>query len=131
MTVERRGEEPSPLAMAHQAASAPLGFGLPELGTGPAGARQPGTCLESRPCSGGSSSDSAEALQPAPAQRPCSSVHLRRLTRRSACVQVLSCDVDLLHPTPELEKAKHKLKRLVATPNSYFMDVKCQGCFTM
>jgi small subunit ribosomal protein S27e len=24
---------------------------------------------------------------------------------------------------------KHKLKRLVQSPNSYFMDVKCTGCF--
>lgn len=45
--------------------------------------------------------------------------------------QVLACDIDLLHPPAELEKRKHKLKRLVASPNSYFMDVKCQGCFTM
>lgn len=47
------------------------------------------------------------------------------------CPQVLACDIDLLNPPAELEKRKHKLKRLVATPNSYFMDVKCQGCFTM
>lgn len=46
-------------------------------------------------------------------------------------VQVLSCDIDLLHPPAELEKQKHKLKRLVESPNSYFMDVKCQGCFNM
>ena len=46
-------------------------------------------------------------------------------------MQVLACDIDLLNPPAELEKQKHKLKRLVATPNSYFMDVKCQGCFTM
>ncbi|KAG7672501.1 hypothetical protein KSW81_001465 [Nannochloris sp. 'desiccata'] len=44
---------------------------------------------------------------------------------------VLSCDIDLLHPPAELEKQRHKLKRLVASPNSYFMDVKCQGCFTI
>ncbi|KAF1889311.1 hypothetical protein Lal_00024634 [Lupinus albus] len=31
----------------------------------------------------------------------------------------------------ELEKRKHKLKRLVQTPNSFFMDVKCQGCFNI
>ncbi|KAF4674078.1 40S ribosomal protein S27-like [Perkinsus chesapeaki] len=37
-------------------------------------------------------------------------------------------NVDLLHPDPELEKSKHKLKRLVQSPNSYFMDVKCPGC---
>uniref|UniRef100_UPI00398E5DF4 small ribosomal subunit protein eS27-like n=1 Tax=Pristiophorus japonicus TaxID=55135 RepID=UPI00398E5DF4 len=33
---------------------------------------------------------------------------------------------DLLHPSPE--KRKHK-KRLVQSPNSYFMDVKCPGCY--
>ncbi|KAK2518211.1 hypothetical protein Q9233_012722 [Columba guinea] len=31
---------------------------------------------------------------------------------------------DLLHPSPEEEKRKHKKKRLVQSPNSYFMDVK-------
>lgn len=45
--------------------------------------------------------------------------------------QVLSSDVDLLHPPAELEKQKHKLKRLVQSPNSFFMDVKCAGCFQM
>lgn len=35
---------------------------------------------------------------------------------------------DLLHPLPAEEKRKHKLKRLVQHPNSYFMDVKCPGC---
>ncbi|RAL45632.1 hypothetical protein DM860_009496 [Cuscuta australis] len=44
---------------------------------------------------------------------------------------VLSNDIDLLHPSPEAEKRKHKLKRLVQSPNSFFMDVKCQGCFNM
>lgn len=34
---------------------------------------------------------------------------------------------DLLHPTPEEEKRRHKKKRLVQCPNSYFMDVKCPG----
>ena len=43
--------------------------------------------------------------------------------------QVLAADVDLLHPPADLEKNKHKLKRLVQSPNSFFMDVKCQGCF--
>lgn len=46
-------------------------------------------------------------------------------------VQVLHSDIDLLHPPAELEKAKHKRKRLVQSPNSFFMDVKCQGCFNM
>ncbi|KAM2174899.1 hypothetical protein ACFX1Q_034371 [Malus domestica] len=44
---------------------------------------------------------------------------------------VLRNDTDLLHPPAELEKRKHKLKRLVQTPNSFFMDVKCQGCFSI
>lgn len=34
---------------------------------------------------------------------------------------------DLLHPTPDEEKRRHKKKRLVQCPNSYFMDVKCPG----
>merc|ERR1712098_746396 len=36
---------------------------------------------------------------------------------------------DLLYPNPEEERRKHKLKRLVQSPNSFFMDVKCPGCF--
>ncbi|KAL5728428.1 40S ribosomal protein S27-like [Ranunculus cassubicifolius] len=39
---------------------------------------------------------------------------------------VLSNDVDLLNPPPELEKKKHKLKRLVQSPNSFYMFVKCK-----
>nr|GEZ42280.1 40S ribosomal protein S27-2 [Tanacetum cinerariifolium] len=38
-------------------------------------------------------------------------------------------DVDLLYPSAELEKKTHKLKRLVQSPNSFFMDVRCPGCF--
>ena len=45
--------------------------------------------------------------------------------------QVLSSDIDLLHPPADLEKQKCKYKRLVQSPNSFFMDVKCQGCFQM
>jgi len=56
---------------------------------------------------------------------------LYSLTNRDLYVQVLACDIDLLHPTAEYEKRSHKLKRLVESPNSYFMDVKCQGCFSM
>ncbi|MCO5588625.1 hypothetical protein L7F22_042582 [Adiantum nelumboides] len=44
---------------------------------------------------------------------------------------VLSNDIDLLHPPAQVEKKKHKLKRLVQSPNSYFMDAKCQGCFSI
>lgn len=39
--------------------------------------------------------------------------------------------VDLLNPSTEQRKRTHKLKRLVQTPNSYFMDVKCSGCYTI
>ncbi|XP_021567046.1 40S ribosomal protein S27-like [Carlito syrichta] len=35
---------------------------------------------------------------------------------------------DLLHPSPAEEKRKHK-KCLVQSANSYFMDVKCPGCY--
>jgi len=38
---------------------------------------------------------------------------------------------DLLHPSPEEERRRHKLKRLVQHPNSYFMDVKCPGKLEM
>ncbi|CAH0480772.1 unnamed protein product [Peronospora belbahrii] len=38
---------------------------------------------------------------------------------------------DLLHPSAAEEASKHKLRRLVQTPNSYFMDVKCPGCFNI
>ena len=36
---------------------------------------------------------------------------------------------DLLNPSEVSERRKHKLKRLVQSPNSFFMDVKCPGCF--
>merc|ERR1712138_195747 len=36
---------------------------------------------------------------------------------------------DLLHPSATEEKRRSKVKRLVQHPNSYFMDVKCPGCF--
>ncbi|XP_006886155.1 PREDICTED: 40S ribosomal protein S27-like [Elephantulus edwardii] len=35
---------------------------------------------------------------------------------------------DRLHPSPE-EKRKHKKKHLVQSPDSYFMDAKCPGCY--
>uniref|UniRef100_A0A674BUH4 40S ribosomal protein S27 n=1 Tax=Salmo trutta TaxID=8032 RepID=A0A674BUH4_SALTR len=36
---------------------------------------------------------------------------------------------DLMHPTLVAERQRHKKKRLVQSPNSYFMDVKCPGCY--
>ena len=38
---------------------------------------------------------------------------------------------DLLNPTVRDEKRKHKLKRLVQSPNSFFMDVRCPGCYAI
>ncbi|KAJ1073897.1 hypothetical protein K5549_007135 [Capra hircus] len=32
--------------------------------------------------------------------------------------------------SPE-EKSKHRKKQLVRSPSSYFMDVKCPGCFSV
>merc|ERR1711907_765491 len=39
--------------------------------------------------------------------------------------------IDLLNPDPATEASKHKLKRLVQSPNSFFMDVRCPGCATI
>merc|ERR1712236_207315 len=36
---------------------------------------------------------------------------------------------DLLNPSKEDWKRTNKLKRLVPHPNSFFMDVKCPGCY--
>ncbi|CAM8940580.1 unnamed protein product [Rhodiola kirilowii] len=47
------------------------------------------------------------------------------------CFHTLPNNIDLLNPPAELEKRKHKLKRLLQSPNSFFMDVKCQGCFNI
>ena len=38
---------------------------------------------------------------------------------------------DLLHPPAAQQREKHKLKRLIQSPDSCFMDVKCQGCFNI
>uniref|UniRef100_A0A8D1TY97 40S ribosomal protein S27-like n=1 Tax=Sus scrofa TaxID=9823 RepID=A0A8D1TY97_PIG len=35
---------------------------------------------------------------------------------------------DRLHPSPE-EKRKHKRELLVRSPSSFFLDVKCPGCY--
>ncbi|TNV85421.1 hypothetical protein FGO68_gene440 [Halteria grandinella] len=40
-------------------------------------------------------------------------------------------DIDLLNVDPVAEEKLHKLKRLVQSPNSYFMDVKCPQCLTI
>ena len=38
---------------------------------------------------------------------------------------------DLLYPHTEDEKRRHKLKRLVQHPNSYFIDIQCANCSTV
>ncbi|ORY56439.1 ribosomal protein S27-domain-containing protein [Leucosporidium creatinivorum] len=43
----------------------------------------------------------------------------------------MSLAVDLLNPSAATTEQTHKLKRLVQSPNSYFMDVKCPGCFNI
>lgn len=40
----------------------------------------------------------------------------------------MSLAVDLLNPSVATEQKSHKLKRLVQSPNSFYMDVKCSGC---
>jgi hypothetical protein len=63
--------------------------------------------------------------------RPQFFCHTYLLLTLFLCAQTLAYDIDLLHPPTEEQKQKHKLKRLVQSPNSFFMDVKCQGCFQM
>ncbi|XP_076009576.1 small ribosomal subunit protein eS27-like [Genypterus blacodes] len=36
---------------------------------------------------------------------------------------------DLMYPSFTEQGRRHKKKRLVQSPNSYFMDVKCPGCY--
>ncbi|KAF9898481.1 40S ribosomal protein S27 [Lobosporangium transversale] len=38
---------------------------------------------------------------------------------------------DLLNPTPLREAQTHKLKRVVQSPDSFYMDVKCSACQTI
>ncbi|KAL7800142.1 ribosomal protein S27 domain-containing protein [Trichoderma ceciliae] len=45
--------------------------------------------------------------------------------------RIIVLAVDLLNPSAAAEAKKHKLKTLVPQPRSFFMDVKCPGCFTI
>ncbi|KDQ12784.1 hypothetical protein BOTBODRAFT_189045 [Botryobasidium botryosum FD-172 SS1] len=56
---------------------------------------------------------------------------LPQKTARSLDDLELTLAIDLLNPSAEHERKQHKLKRLVQSPNSYFMDVKCPGCFAI
>merc|ERR1712070_293387 len=40
-------------------------------------------------------------------------------------------EIDLLNVDPAEEQNLHKLKRLVQSPDSFFMDVKCPQCQTV
>ncbi|CAG9330916.1 unnamed protein product [Blepharisma stoltei] len=40
-------------------------------------------------------------------------------------------EIDLLHPESEQQRICHKKKRLVQSPNSYFMDIKCSSCYAL
>ena len=40
-------------------------------------------------------------------------------------------DSDLCYPNARDERQKHKRRRLVQGPNSFFMDVKCPNCFAI
>merc|ERR1711972_277435 len=53
--------------------------------------------------------------------------NLQKLKQKT--LKTMPLAVDLLHPSLACEKAKHKKKRLVQAPNSFFMDVKCPNCF--
>ncbi|RRT72737.1 hypothetical protein B296_00034214, partial [Ensete ventricosum] len=56
------------------------------------------------------------------------SILLLLILNCSMCVRekVLPNDIDLLNPPAELEKRRHKLKRLVQSPNSFFMNYGLQ-----
>ncbi|KAF9087804.1 40S ribosomal protein S27-like [Mortierella sp. GBA35] len=38
---------------------------------------------------------------------------------------------DILNPSSAKEAQTHKLKRVVQSPDSFYMDVKCNGCQTI
>jgi small subunit ribosomal protein S27e len=38
---------------------------------------------------------------------------------------------NILNQNQEIEKLKHKSKRIIPSPDSFFMDVKCPVCQTM
>ena len=40
-------------------------------------------------------------------------------------------EIDLLNVDAEADAQTHKLKRLVQSPDSFFMDIKCPQCQTI
>ena len=55
--------------------------------------------------------------------------HLPPLHNAFALTNLQVLAVDLLNRPAEVEARTHKLKKVVPEPNSFFMDVKCPGCF--
>ncbi|KAF9182713.1 40S ribosomal protein S27 [Haplosporangium sp. Z 767] len=43
----------------------------------------------------------------------------------------MTLSYDILNPSFTKESQTHKLKRLVQSPNSFYMDIKCAGCQTI
>jgi hypothetical protein len=65
--------------------------------------------------------DAHDALAPSAAFRPC------RPSTTNPLLQTLA--VDLLNPSLEHERESHKLKRLVQSPNSFFMVRRFSSSF--
>ncbi|OCF61977.1 40S ribosomal protein S27 [Kwoniella mangroviensis CBS 10435] len=51
--------------------------------------------------------------------------------RQLASHKKLVLAVDLLNRPADVQARTHKLKKVVPEPNSFFMDVKCPGCFAI
>ncbi|KAI3918592.1 hypothetical protein MKX01_041912 [Papaver californicum] len=67
---------------------------------------------------------------PPPSYEQCSELGYHPFVKpgkKATGLVLFSNDINLLNPPAELEKRKHKLKRLVQSPYSFFMDVKYQG----
>ncbi|GET93468.1 40S ribosomal protein S27-1, putative [Leishmania tarentolae] len=56
------------------------------------------------------------------------STHGNEHNRFPDCFIMGFFDADLSYPTVRTERMKHKRRRLVQGPNSYFMDVSCPRC---
>ena len=39
-----------------------------------------------------------------------------------------SITYDILHPSNNISSKQHKLKRLIQSPNSYYIDILCSKC---
>eukprot|EP00913_Durusdinium_trenchii_P012779 g11997.t1 len=66
----------------------------------------------------------------APAGQPRKRGHSKQLVPFEKCFAHLfwKMDIDLLNPDPREEKCKHKLKRMIQSPNSFLAFLRCPGC---